>query len=122
IVKATTATGCFFQPAMDRIPGNSLNSSDGRLIETFDTEEGDFIKGGETVLESVVRCPDCRAERLSTSLALVATTLSPLSRIEAVANDGSDIAFSRGRTVPVGTTETLHGFGTLLAVELMVWN
>ena len=107
---------------MDRIPSDSLDSSDGRLIQALDTERGDFIKGGATVLESIIGCPGCRAERLPTSSALVATTLPPPSRVEAVANDGSDVAFSRGRAVPVGTAETLHGLWTLSTLELMASN
>jgi hypothetical protein len=95
---------------MNRVPGNSLDSSDRRLIQTFDTEGGDFIKGRTTVLESIIRCPVCRAECLSTSPALVATTLSLPSRVETVANDGSDFTSSRGRAVLVGTAETLHGW------------
>ena len=91
----------------DRVPGKALEASDGGLAHAFDTTEGgNSIKGGATVLQSIIRCPAGRpagrAERLSTNLALVATTLSPLSRVEAVANDGSDIAFSRRRAVPVG--------------------
>jgi hypothetical protein len=31
---------------MDRIPGNSLDSSDGRWVRAFDSESRDFIKGG----------------------------------------------------------------------------
>jgi hypothetical protein len=46
-------------PAMDRIPGDALDSSDGRLVQTLDTEGGDFIKGGATVLESIIRRPGC---------------------------------------------------------------
>jgi hypothetical protein len=122
IIETTTAAGCLFQPTMNRIPGNSLDSSNGGLDETFDTEGGHFIKGGATVLESVIQCSGGRAECLSTSPALVATTLPRPSRVKAVANDGSDVAFSRGRAVPIGTAETLHGFGILPAVELMAWN
>ena len=81
---------------MNRIPGDSFDSSNGRLVQTFDTEGGDFIKGGATVLESIIRCPGCRAERLPTSLALVATTLSPPGLVKTMANDGSGVAiFSR---------------------------
>jgi len=113
IIEPTTPDPCSFQPPMNRIPGDSLDSSNGRLIEAFDTKGGDFIKRGATVLESIIRCPFCRAECLFTSLTLVATTLSPPGRVKAVANDGSDVTFSRGRAVLVGTAETLHGWWTL---------
>src|SRR5262249_42746597 len=101
-----------FQPAMNRIPGDSLDSSDGRLVEAFDTESRDFVKRGATVLQPIIRCPARRAEGLATRLAPVATTLSASSRIEAVTNDGSAVAFSRGRAMLVGTVETLHGWWT----------
>jgi hypothetical protein len=107
---------------MNRVPGNTLDSSDGRLIQTFDTESSNLIKHRTPVLKSIIRCPGGRAERLSTSPTLVATTLSRPSRVEAVANDGSDVAFLRRRAVLVGTAETLHGFGTLQGAELMGWN
>jgi hypothetical protein len=84
-----------------------------RLIQALDAVRGDFIERGATVLESIIRCPVCRAKRLSTSLAPVATTLSAPGRVEAVTNDGSDLAFSRGRAVLVGKAETLHGWWTL---------
>jgi len=60
-----------------------------RLVEAFYTESGDFIKGSATVVEAIISCARCRGEGLSTSLALVATTLSPPGRVETVANDGS---------------------------------
>src|SRR5262249_39647203 len=120
IAEATTPASCSFQPAMDCVPGDLLPSSDGRLIQAFDTEAGDFIEPGATVLESIIRCPVCRAERLAASLALVATTLCRLGPVEAVANDGS--VFHRPRAMSVGTAETLHGWWTFLPPELMASN
>ena len=73
---------------MHCVPGDALDSSDGRLVQAFDTESGDFIKGSATVLEAIIRCPAWPGEGLPTRLALVATTLSRLRRVEAVANDG----------------------------------
>ena len=99
-----------------------MRDCDGGLVQTFDTEGGDLIKDRTPVLESMIRCPGCRAERLPTSLALVATTLSPSSLVEAMANDGSGVAFSRWRAVPVWTAETLHGSWTLSTLELMASN
>jgi hypothetical protein len=103
-----TPAGCFFQPAVNRVPGNSLDSSDRGLIQTFDTESSHLIKDRTPVLKSIIRCPDCRAEGLSTSPALVAATLPRPSRVKAVANEDSDVAFSQGRAVPVGTAEALR--------------
>jgi len=95
-----------------RIPGDSLGPSDGRLVEAFDAESRHFIKSGTTVLQSMIRCPARRAECLATRLALVATTLSAPGRVEAVANNGSDVVFCGGRAMLVGTAETLHGWWT----------
>ena len=84
------------------------------LVEAFHTESGHFIKLGATAMKAIVRRRDCRAECLSTSLTLVATTtLSPSSLIEAVANDGTGALAFRERAVRVGTAETLHGWWTL---------
>ena len=54
---------------MDRIPGNSLDPSDGRFAHAFDAQSRDFIKGGAPVLESTVRkgcrCSSRRSSRKS---------------------------------------------------------
>jgi hypothetical protein len=39
---------------MKNIPGDSFDSSDGRLIEAFDTEGGDFIKECAPMLEPII--------------------------------------------------------------------
>ena len=59
IVEATTGAGGPLQPAINRIPGESLHSSDRRLIQPFDAESRDFIKGRAPVLPSpnVVKLP-----------------------------------------------------------------
>jgi hypothetical protein len=97
-------------------------ASNGRLVQTLDIERGDSIKRGAAVLESIISCPGCRAEHLPTSLALVATTLAPPSCVETMANDGSDVALSRGTAVPVGTVEALHGWWPCRTPKLMAWN
>jgi hypothetical protein len=84
-----TATGLLME-------GDSLDSSNGRLIEAFDNEGGDFIKRGTVVLQSIIRCPVCRAEYLTTSLALVATMLPPSGLVKAMTNDGSTSPFPEG--------------------------
>ncbi len=83
-----------FPTAMNCIPDNPLDSSDGGLVHTLDTESCNFIKGASPVLESMIEGSGCRAERLRTYPALVATTISPSSRVEAMANDGSGVTFS----------------------------
>jgi hypothetical protein len=40
---------------MNRVPGNSLDASDGRFVHPFDAESRDLIKDCAPVLESIVR-------------------------------------------------------------------
>jgi hypothetical protein len=56
---------------MHHVPTDLLGSSNSRLIEAFDTEGGDLVKDCTPMMDSIIRCPSCRAERLPTSLALV---------------------------------------------------
>ena len=109
VSESATARACLLQPAMNRIPGNSFDSSDRPLVQAFDSQSRNFIKRAATMLESIIRCATGRGERLPTNLALVATTLSPSRLVEAVTNDGSEVTFCQGRAVPVGTVKTLHG-------------
>ena len=104
------------------VPCDLFDPSDGGLVEALDTEGGDSIKCGATVLESIIGRASRRGEGLSTSLTLVPTTLSPPRRVEAVAHDGSDVALFRGRAVPVGTAETLHGWWNPETQELQLSN
>ena len=80
---------------MDRIPGNSLDASNGRLVQTLDTEGGDLIKDRTPVLESMIGCSGCRAERLPTNLALVATMVFPPGFVESAADEVSGSGFPR---------------------------
>ena len=57
ITEATTPVRCSFQPAMHRIPSNSLDSSYSGLVQDFDTEGGNLIKDRTTVLESIIGVP-----------------------------------------------------------------
>jgi hypothetical protein len=120
IIEPAAPGGCSFQPAMYCIPGDFFDSSNGRLVQTLDTEGGNFIKRVAAMLESIISCPGCRAERLSTSLTLVATSFSPPRLVETVANNGSRVTFFRWGTVLVWTVETLHGWWTFLTPELLV--
>jgi hypothetical protein len=106
---------------MNRIPSNPLDSSDGGLVQTLDTESRNFIKGATPVLKSMIGCSGCRAERLPTILATVSTSFPPSSRVEAMANDLSGSRLSL-RAAAVWTAETLHVSWTLSTPELMAWN
>ena len=81
----------------------------GGLVEPLDTKGGYSVKRRAAVLESIIRRASRRGEGLPARLATIATMLTPPRPVEAVANDGSDVLFSRGRAVFVGTAETLHG-------------
>ncbi len=80
---------------MDRIPGNSLDSSNGGLVQTLDTESRDFVKACAPVLE----VSGCGAECLPTTLAQVATTPSPPRSEEAMGNDLRIRLFQRQSSV-----------------------
>jgi hypothetical protein len=78
MAEPTTPGSRSFQPTMNCIPGNALGSSDGRFVQAFDAKSCHLIKDRATVLESMIRCAGCRAERLPTSPASVSTTLPHL--------------------------------------------
>ena len=107
---------------MNRIPGNSLDPSDGGLTQTLDTEGSNLIEDRPPVLESVIGVPGGRAERLSTNLALVATMLSPPGFVESVTDDVCGGGFPGQGAWLVWTAETLHGSWTLMTLERMASN
>ena len=107
-VESMTRVGGPFEPAIDGIPGDLLDASDGGLVQAFDAEGGDLIEGRATMLESMVSRPGVRAEGLAASLASVSTTSSPFCPVEAVADDSSGGGFSRQLAVDVCAVETLH--------------
>ena len=74
IVEATAVVARFFQPAIDSIPADVLDSGDSRLVQAFDAESRHLIKGGAAVLEPIVRRPSIGAERFLACLASVSTT------------------------------------------------
>jgi hypothetical protein len=95
------------EPAIDSISADSLCSSDCGLIQTFDDESRNLIKGRMTVLESVVGCARVRAEALPTNPATVSTTTPPLGFVEAVADHVSSPGYLRVRACLVWTAERL---------------
>jgi hypothetical protein len=122
VIEPTAPYGRSFQLTMSCIPGNSFDPSDGGLVQTFDTEGGNFIKRGAAVLKSMIRSTGWQAEGLPANPTQVATTLPPPGLVEAVADDLTNSSLSRQRTLPVWTTETLHRWWTLWAGELMARN
>src|SRR5262245_50608674 len=49
IVEATAAVAGFFQPAIDCIPTDTLDARDSRLVQAFDAESRNLIKGSPAV-------------------------------------------------------------------------
>jgi len=60
-----TRFGGPFEPAIDGIPGDLLDASNGGLVQAFDAEGGNLVEGRATMLEPMVRCPGVRAEGLT---------------------------------------------------------
>src|SRR5262249_334836 len=110
IVEATAAVARFFQPAIDRIPTDALDAGDSRLVQTFDAETRNLIKGGAAMLKTMVRAPRIGAERLRASLTPISTALPPTGLIEAKTDDASGNGFSARRAFPVRAAENLHRF------------
>ena len=108
IIESMTGVGGPFKPAIDRMPGDSLDSCDGGLVQAFDAEGGDLVEGRAAMLLSMVRRPGVGAESLAASPASVSTTLSPFRPVEAVADDPSSGCFSRQWAFPVCAAETLR--------------
>ena len=67
------------EPAIDRIPGDAFDTSNGGLVQAFDAEGGDVVEGRATMLEAAVRRLGIRAEGLAASPAAVSTTPPPIS-------------------------------------------
>jgi hypothetical protein len=107
-VESMTRVAGPFEPAIDGIPGDLLDASNGGLVQAFDAEGGDLVEGRATMLESMVRRPGVGAEGLTASLASVSTTPSPFRPVEAVTQDSSGSGFSRQWAVLVWAAETLH--------------
>jgi hypothetical protein len=109
MAEPTTPGSCSFQPTMDCIPGNALGSSDGRFVQAFDAKSCDLVKDRATVLESMIRCAGCRAERLPASPAPVSTTLPPCGLVETVADDLSTSGLPRQGALPLGQLRLFIG-------------
>ena len=91
-VESMTRVGGTFEPAIDGIPGDLLDASNGGLVQAVDAEGGDLVEGRATTLESIVRRSGVGAEGLTASLASVSTTPSPFCPVEAVTDDSSGAA------------------------------
>jgi hypothetical protein len=110
IVETVTRGGCFFEPAIDGIPSNSLYPSNCGLVQSLNAEIDNIIESCASVLDSMVGCSGIGAEGFAASAATISTTTPPLSFVESVADDVSESGFSRQWTFPVWAAETLHCF------------
>ena len=101
---------------MNGIPGDSLYPGYCGFVQSFDAEDGDFIEGGATMLESMIRGIGIPAEGPSATDASISPSTSPIGFIESVTNDCSGIGSLGHRALTVGAAETLHCSWTAFGV------
>jgi hypothetical protein len=109
IVEATAAVARFFQPAIDRIPTDALDAGDSRLVQAFDAESRNLIKGSAAMLKSIVGSSAIGAECFLACLASIPTALPPTGLIETKTDDVSGNGFSRWSAVSVRAARNVHG-------------
>jgi hypothetical protein len=117
MVESTTRGSGPFQPSIHGVPGNLLDSGDGRLVHTLDAESGDFIEHSSAMLEAVIDSATVPAEGPAATLASEATTFAPPSWVESKTNDHSQRWFWLQQTGYVWTAEFLHGAWTRSSVN-----
>ena len=98
MVEATARGSSFLQPVSCRIPGNLLDSGDGRLVDTLDAESGNLIEHGSAMLEAVINRAAVSAESPVTTLASESSAFSPPSLVESKTNNPSPRGFGSQRT------------------------
>jgi hypothetical protein len=57
IIEATATVSRFFQPAIDGIPSEALDSGDRGLVHAFNAESRNLIKSGAAVLKPIKGVP-----------------------------------------------------------------
>ncbi len=96
-VETTASLGRFLNPASNRVPGETLDPSDRRNADTFDSEGDDGIERSSPMLKTVVGRAFGRRERLSTPDAPVSTPFPRPGSVESVAEDVCGTDSSTGR-------------------------
>ena len=96
-IEAAARVCSFSQPAINRIPGDSLYSSNRRFVQPFNTHAGDYGKGHATVLEPMPGRAGIGTECLSASAATMSTTPPPLGFVKSVAD--ADAQFTAINTI-----------------------
>ena len=84
----TAAVAGFLQPAIDRIPADTLDSCNRRFVQTFDAETGNLIKGSAAMLKPIVRSSGIGAERLLACSTPISTAPAKACLIEPKTDDG----------------------------------
>ena len=70
------------EPAINRIPGDSLDASNGGLVQAFDAEGGNLVEGRATMLEAVIDRATVPAEGLAAPGASETASAAPPGTIE----------------------------------------
>ena len=87
MVEQTTGCSGLFLPVIHRIPGDLLDSGDGRLVHTLDAESGDLIEHSPAMLEPVINGAAVSAEDPAATLASESSAFSPAGLVESKTND-----------------------------------
>jgi hypothetical protein len=98
VIESTTRSSGLFQPAIHGVPGNLLDSGDGRFIHTLNTHNGELIEHCSANLEPVIDGAAGAAKGLAAGIASEATTSAPASLLETETNDDSQRWFCLERT------------------------
>ena len=110
MVESTTRGSSFFQPAIHRVPRDLLDSGDGGLVHTLDTQSGNLIEHGSAMLKAVIDRAAVPAEGNTTTLASESSALSPASFVESKTNNHGQRGIGLCQALLIWTAETFHGF------------
>ena len=110
MVEAATPCRSFLQPAIHGVPGNLLDSGDGRLVHTLDAESGDLIEHGSAMLETMIDRAAVSAESPATTLASESSAFSPAGLVESKTNNYGQRGIGSCQALLIWTAETFHGF------------
>jgi hypothetical protein len=92
------------------VPGNLLDSGDGRLVHTLDAESGNPIKHSPAMLEVVIDRAAVPAESPATTLASESSAFSPAGLVESKTNNYGQRGLGSCYALLVWAAEKFHGF------------
>jgi len=110
MVEQTTGGSGLFQPVIHCIPGNMLDSGDGRFVDSLDAESGNLIEHGSAMLEAVIDRAAVSAEGPATTLASESSAFSPAGLVESKTNNYGQRGAGSYQALRIWTAETFHGF------------